>query len=651
MVIDVDLGRTTIQEFGVEVDNLYREFEGDEAVRDAANRILTLVREYGEFSDKAGELNDVLTILTGTEKEAAEAADRLLASEADLDKQRKQSIRQARSSLKEVAELQSQTVTLAQRYFEQVSRGAAQGDIQRTAGAWSQVVDRLAEARERTLEMFRAVFANLDPTNDLLRTTRAEIANIISELENAIALGEQNAARPFAEFFSKQVQFLRAEAQKVLSDISNRRDLGLAPDFDNLERARQITERAVERARQAVAVYQSIPNKTEEIIFAIADLNRFIATSTAELRNYHLEVAQTQLSQLESLISTLEEQRRAQRLSGDFGNADITSRQLADARKHAAYLRGEIAAILVEFDDLTPAMAEFLAQLREAQRLEPTEGLRSGLADAQAEIQQLIQLRDALQQVPIQSFGQLGEVAGDLDAVNERLAEAIDRALELARALAASDPAVAAVVAQLERMQATAGSAATSIGITFKQISELASTGLASAFDEYAQAVANGEASTRKLGDAFRRFASDFLRQIAQMIIQQTILNALQGIGGGGGFLSSLFHEGGIAGGSAPTRFVPAYAFANAFRYQTGGFAGFSPGEVPAILHRGEEVLPMDDPRHAANRGGGTTEVRVINAFDAASFLDESLQERQGQETVLNFVRANRRSIRSALEL
>lgn len=91
--------------------------------------------------------------------------------------------------------------------------------------------------------------------------------------------------------------------------------------------------------------------------------------------------------------------------------------------------------------------------------------------------------------------------------------------------------------------------------------------------------------------------------------------------GGGGGWLSSLFgglgrgvtpfgttlsptamasitagagglyHSGGTAGYATTTRTVPMSIFEGAARYHKGGFAGFEPGEVPAILKRGEPVF------------------------------------------------------------
>mgnify|MGYP001384197176 CR=1 FL=1 len=70
--------------------------------------------------------------------------------------------------------------------------------------------------------------------------------------------------------------------------------------------------------------------------------------------------------------------------------------------------------------------------------------------------------------------------------------------------------------------------------------------------------------------------------------------------GGGGGLFAGIFHQGGVAGGPAQQRFVPALAFAGAPRFHSGGLAGQRPGgglaglradEVPAILQRGEMVL------------------------------------------------------------
>lgn len=91
------------------------------------------------------------------------------------------------------------------------------------------------------------------------------------------------------------------------------------------------------------------------------------------------------------------------------------------------------------------------------------------------------------------------------------------------------------------------------------------------------------------------------------------------GGGGGGGvsaddaesILAMFAHTGGVAGEGGNFRNVPAAAFAGALHYRTGGIAGFAPDEVPAVLHRGEEVLTQGDPRHRDN--GGMQPGKVIH--------------------------------------
>src|SRR5690606_5136142 len=158
------------------------------------------------------------------------------------------------------------------------------------------------------------------------------------------------------------------------------------------------------------------------------------------------------------------------------------------------------------------------------------------------------------------------------------------------------------------------------------------------------------------------QFAADFLRQIAQMIIQQAILNALRGIFPGffGGAVG-LGHTGGLVGGSRvgsgnSTRRVDPGVFAGAMRYHEGGIAGIRPGEVPIIAKRGEEILTEDDPRHILNGAfsGARSplapqDVRIINTIDSGDFVSRGMQTVQGQKAIINFIRENSESIRSQL--
>jgi hypothetical protein len=106
----------------------------------------------------------------------------------------------------------------------------------------------------------------------------------------------------------------------------------------------------------------------------------------------------------------------------------------------------------------------------------------------------------------------------------------------------------------------------------------------------------------------FQAFADSIMADITRIAIRAAILGpiagALGGMGGSGGLfggmfagggeasiLSGIFHAGGLVGGPAPQRLVPALAFAAAPRLHAGGMAGLRPDEVPAILQRGEMVL------------------------------------------------------------
>lgn len=158
--------------------------------------------------------------------------------------------------------------------------------------------------------------------------------------------------------------------------------------------------------------------------------------------------------------------------------------------------------------------------------------------------------------------------------------------------------------------------------------------------------------------DAFREFAADFLIRIGEMILQQAILNSLQGssfFGGlfnsaGGAVSGGLLHTGGIAGNSNPSKRVSPWLFAAAPRYHTGGIAGLAPNEVPAVLKRGEEVLTQSDPRHVANGGtqpsGG---LRIINAIDSASVIEAGMNTPTGEKVFFNLIQANRSKIRHML--
>tara|TARA_Y100000593_G_scaffold83521_2_gene157507 strand:- start:8375 stop:13438 length:5064 start_codon:yes stop_codon:yes gene_type:complete len=291
-------------------------------------------------------------------------------------------------------------------------------------------------------------------------------------------------------------------------------------------------------------------------------------------------------------------------------------------------------------------------------------------AEAEERISQLREQRDALQdQFEIaQEEGDTAlaeELRVKIQEVNAELIAAIENAKAMWQAV--GGPEADTAIAKLDAAAANArrfGQEGVKSYVDWSRVGDLFVSGLTGAFEQFARAVAEGEDAGKAARDAFLKFAADFLIQIARMIIQQAIFNALQGALGGTGFgkLIGFGHTGGLVGSSRVgsgnrSRSVNPAIFAGAMRYHTGGIVGLSPGEVPIIAKQGEEMLTRDDPRHMLNgglsRGGkdksGGNRTRVVNAFDGTSFLEEALKTSEGEEVLLNYVTANRMAIRGAL--
>jgi hypothetical protein len=125
--------------------------------------------------------------------------------------------------------------------------------------------------------------------------------------------------------------------------------------------------------------------------------------------------------------------------------------------------------------------------------------------------------------------------------------------------------------------------------------------------DTLVEMVSSGEFSFRKLGDLVQSIQQDILRMVIRENITGPIAGGISdllkgggsGGGSGGGFLSglfddfftSIFHGGGVVGETmAPRRMVSASTFIGAPRLHNG----LMPDEFPAILQRGETVIPKN---------------------------------------------------------
>lgn len=270
-----------------------------------------------------------------------------------------------------------------------------------------------------------------------------------------------------------------------------------------------------------------------------------------------------------------------------------------------------------------------------------------------------------------------------IDAVNAKIDSGLMTELEgrkeIARIQEASNPSIItasqAVIdmiaaikdpearAALEAMSAKMGLVQTNARMTAEELrknqvlEQWAEGGanIAMAFTDAVAATGDLSDGFRAARDAFRQFASDFLREIVMMILKQQLLNAMKSAGGvwgqaAGAVGGAVAHTGGVIGyTSLPQRNVDPRIFRGARRYHGGGFPGLRSDEVPAILQTGEEVLTRDDPRNAMNGGGGggaaqpaqPAIVKIVNSFDSLSVVSDALNTQEGEQMVMNIVRKN----------
>lgn len=137
--------------------------------------------------------------------------------------------------------------------------------------------------------------------------------------------------------------------------------------------------------------------------------------------------------------------------------------------------------------------------------------------------------------------------------------------------------------------------------------------------DALTDALSSGEISLKKLGDLILAIEQDIMRAFVRQNITGPIAGALgdivKGSGGDifGSIFSSIFHGGGTVGASGVSqRAVPAHTFIGAPRLHNG----LMPDEFPAILQRGETVLPKDA------KVGDVNVVFNISTPNAQSFMD-----------------------------
>jgi hypothetical protein len=185
---------------------------------------------------------------------------------------------------------------------------------------------------------------------------------------------------------------------------------------------------------------------------------------------------------------------------------------------------------------------------------------------------------------------------------------------------------------------------------------------LAASYGDAAQALEDLQLAESKAADInesakdnFKSFVSDIragvapvdaltsaLDRLADKLLDLALDNALDGLlgsnskggGGLGAMIASIFHGGGIVGTGGRSRSVSPAAFVGARRMHGGGLAG---DEVPAILQRGETVLPRG---FKAGRQGGGMKV-TVNDYAGVRVTPQKRRDEFGREEL--YVEIDRR--------
>jgi hypothetical protein len=429
---------------------------------------------------------------------------------------------------------------------------------------------RIAALRERAVD---GVVTATTRGGRTVRTPVAEFDRELAEIDHQLeALRSRNAqfeerAREIVEGRTRTgANEAELRRQRAAEDIASLRET-----FDQRLRIEREYQERLDRIRRGAEAGAIDPAERERLE---TEALRARDQALARLEPRVARVADAEGRRLEQLRQALE-------LEGIAGERE-------------RFIAQQVAGTTGRLREETERLAGALFDAREARRAE---------AEAGREAEQVY--REALTPLEryVEQLERLGALRGTLEARfgAERAGEIIGRTAER-------------YLAELQRAEQQVGQVddvARQLGLTFE-----------SAFEG---AIVRG----RSFGDVLRGIEQDLLRLGTRKLVTEPLLalfnSALGGITGGGGisglfsglgtFLAGLFHEGGEVGRAAvPRRRVPALAFAGAPRLHNGWFR---PDEFPAILQRGEVVVPK---REVGRAFGPSNVVINITTPDAESF-------------------------------
>jgi tape measure domain-containing protein len=279
-----------------------------------------------------------------------------------------------------------------------------------------------------------------------------------------------------------------------------------------------------------------------------------------------------------------------------------------------------------------------------------------------AELQKAMDEAIAQQKTKEQDIGQRQQ-AGDPTAdeqLNASRATALAQLQQYKAELdALAQQGVPGAAEALKKLDAQMKETSKTVPTGLQKVGVAAAEALKGGLEDFFVSIATGSKSA---GDALKDLARSFVQQMAMMaakaLAMYALLQLLNAIPGGSAIASALDigakvkHTGGVVGNGGTTRQVNPALFVGAPRYHSGGVAGLKPGEVPAILQTGEEVLARNDPRNVMNGGGqaqqGGSGVRILNVIDP-DIVSDYMNSSSGEQTIINVLQRNAGAVKQIL--
>lgn len=175
-----------------------------------------------------------------------------------------------------------------------------------------------------------------------------------------------------------------------------------------------------------------------------------------------------------------------------------------------------------------------------------------------------------------------------------------------------------------EQMQATLQNVNTNTSQTVDLVNDLGMT-FQSAFEN---AIIGGQ----DLRSVLSGLLEDIARLLLRLYVIQPLVNSITGMFSGMlGVPATVMHGGGVVGSAGSLALAPAGLFVNAPKLHSG----LKADEFPAILQRGETVLPRN-----FSLGVPESNIKIVNVLDP-SVVGDYLATSEGEKMVINIVQRN----------